>query len=184
MIVPYTFLTLALTVSAQVNLFARSIDGSSEVALGNFDVEGFSQGEFLEPGIDYCISTNEVPNHDCFALYRAQEEFENLHFIVQSTEDYSKIERISINPNSNSPIVEIIKVENGPKPVMNPFNDKNKKKKAAGTGKGATEGQKIEEEEQEEEEEDNRSFIQKNWMYIVPGLLILFFALGEQEEGK
>ncbi|KAG7663795.1 uncharacterized protein J8A68_002655 [[Candida] subhashii] len=157
----------------------------------------------LDPQLGYCFGTNDLPNHECFSYTKGIKSLKSVQFHV-FLDQASQIQHISVNYDSETndndgPQVIIHPFELAPSPNLNPESLKGKQKKESSAGQQRVEkviqkkiikvkdenGNEIEKEiEQEVEVEvDDRSWIQKNWMYIVPPL-ILFLMFSKDEPKK
>lgn len=181
-------LLLVGAVVAEVNIFANSIDNASRIKVGSIvtaDANGFEfqQENSLPANTDYCIGTSDLPNHECFGYIRTLVEDEKLKLLVKADSTGGIIKKLLINPDiqAQQPLVVVAEV-GGPSPIMNPVHSQKKNSKPAKSRIAPDGGEVVAEEEEEEEVEDDRSFVQKNWMYIVPGLLLLFMGLSPAEE--
>lgn len=169
---------MASSALAEVNIFAKSSDASgASFSIGSIsDDLTFNQLEYSLSG-EYCIGTDDLPNHQCFAFIKSEDQ-SRINLIINK--DSEGILRIQINPNPS--VEESIVIishddQKGPSPIMHPVHknkQQNQNKDESSTSSGVGE-------DGEEIVVDDRSFIQKNWMYIVPGLILLFMGLGAEE---
>lgn len=123
---------------------------------------------------DICLGTASLPHHECFAysntLKRAQ-----FHIYLDSS---GNIDHLAAN-SANEASVTVHPFVAAPVPNLNP---ESYRKKAAAQKvlqkKVITDedGEEVEVEEEVVVPADERSFIQKYWMYIVPPLLLFMMA--------
>ncbi|CUM53175.1 unnamed protein product [Debaryomyces tyrocola] len=159
-----------------VQIYAKPLS-SKPITLGSLHYDkntthaSFTQNDLAIDDGNYCIGTTDLPNLECFTYTKLSKSTlgtklllvhlnadKNIAHLSMSTASVSK------NP-SESPIqVAVSKVNYDPKPI------KNTKPEKTQTNPEAT------------EEESPKSWIQKNWMYVVPPLLIMFVLLGEDEK--
>ncbi|XYA00280.1 hypothetical protein QA089_002816 [Meyerozyma guilliermondii] len=123
----------------------------------------------LEPGY-YCVGTKDLPGHECFTYTYLDGGMD--HKAVQVTVDNGQVMQLALIHNEDEKAVKIVSAAVGPNPNMDPVPLQSKKKKA------------VQQEEKEDGEEVEKSWIQKNWMYIVPPLMILMMLLPADEEKK
>lgn len=186
---------ISLALAQTVKVYARLPYTTNELEIGSIVVDDngpLMSGEVssaIDEDAHYCIGTNDLSNHGCFA-YTGNTK--NAKFVVQTSG--TEIVKLHLNPDSAAPLV--VSVDDGatlgPTPIMRPVHkqkhsSKQPTRKRIRPRKQLAERAKeeevaAEEEEEEEEEVDDRSWVQKNWMYIVPGLLILFVGLGSDEQ--
>lgn len=184
-------LLLISTVVADISIFANPLDGTSKINVGSIiSTESnhfeFNQVNSLPANIDYCIGTEDLANHECFGYFKAKSDNGKLKLLVKGDSNEGVIYKILINPDINSgKDLIIVGEEKGPSPILNPVHSQKQKpgKKSGVNSNAAPEGGEAED-DVEEEEVDNRSFVQRNWMYIVPGLILLFMGLSPEEEKK
>ncbi|CAK9437603.1 uncharacterized protein LODBEIA_P19810 [Lodderomyces beijingensis] len=199
-------LLVTLAVSKRINLYARPIDAeSSSDPIGFIEDDSVYLMDFdLQPHQSYCIGTKDLHNHECFSFQPDLRSFNNSVFNVYLTED-GDIHRLalSFDENATAPKIKKHRSITAPQPNMNPESlkkqrEEQQKQSAGHQGERRQKvvqrkivkivNEKGEEEEQEVEEEvevvvDDRSWIQKNWMYIVPPLII-FLLLGGGGDAK
>ena len=188
------FLTLLLTILASVeakkiNLYIKPIDspskGDSIGFINDDSVYLIDSTTTLQPDQFYCVGTKDLDNHECFTFM---------------DENGVTISRLSLNFDesyNNKSKLRKHKFTTSPIPNLNPDSLKKQRQKQGNKG-GQGNNKQVEiikqkklvkyidddgnEAEKEIEEEievevDNRSWVQKNWMYIVPPLL-LFLIVG------
>ncbi|RLV85720.1 hypothetical protein JA9_001700 [Meyerozyma sp. JA9] len=122
----------------------------------------------LEPGY-YCVGTKDLPGHECFTYTYLDGGMD--HKAVQVTIDNGQVSHLALIHNDDEN-VKIVSAGAAPSPNMDPVPLQSKKKKA------------VQQEEKEEGEEVEKSWIQKNWMYVVPPLMILMMLMPADEERK
>ncbi|KAK6198535.1 uncharacterized protein RJT21DRAFT_414 [Scheffersomyces amazonensis] len=150
----------------------------------------------LNKGSGYCFGTEDIPNHECFAYVEGNNKSiksKNFHLF---TNEQDEISQLSIsNEDGDKPKVIIHNVVKSPVPNLNAESIKGQKQNQKAGPKIEKVVQKkvvkyindegIESEKEIEEEVevevDDRSWIQKNWMYIVP-TLILFLLMGDEKK--
>lgn len=163
-----------------ITLFAHSLVDSSDVSLATIDVENKLIVIENEVSGEFCIGTKDIDDHSCFHYL----DGELSNFGVELYLDkQGSVNSIALTSSG----VKIIPFVEGVKPNLNPVSKKKtenapKVEKIVKTVIVKDEdGNEVE--KQIEEEVDNRSFIQKNWVYIVIPL-VFFLLTGEQEKEK
>ncbi|CAH2352092.1 endoplasmic reticulum membrane protein complex subunit 10 [[Candida] railenensis] len=183
-------LLLISTVVADINIFANPLDGTSKINIGSIIATEsnefkFNQVNSLSANIDYCVGTEDLANHECFGYVEAKSDNGKLKLLVKRDSNEGTIHKISINPDINSEQdLIVVGEERGPSPILNPVHSQKQNAAKKGGVNSNAASDSGEAGEDVEEEVDNRSFVQKNWMYIVPGLLLLFMGLSPEEEKK
>ncbi|KAL7664870.1 ER membrane protein complex subunit 10 [[Candida] zeylanoides] len=186
---------ISLALAQTVKVYACLPYTSDKLEIGSIVVDDNGPSMFgerssaIDDNVHYCIGTNDLSNHGCFA-YTGNTK--NAKFVVQTSD--TEIVRLQLNPDPAAP--SVVRVNGGapagPTPIMRPVHKRKHTSKQPTrkrirprkqSAEKAKEDEDVAEEEAEEEEEvDDRSWVQKNWMYIVPGLLILFVGLGSDEQ--
>lgn len=118
---------------------------------------------------EYCIGTS-YKSLGCFN-YMSLDTVRDKLVQLQLNQE-GDIERLSLISGANDRIL-LKPCESHPVPNLKPIGAKGQKPKKEPTKKVDENGQEV--------EEDDRSWIQKNWMYVVPPLLILFMSLPADE---
>lgn len=168
------FLWLCILTGA-VSLSLTAQDSKKQLhALGTLEITA-ENAEFVPselqvlPGY-YCVGTKDLPGHQCFT-YTYLDRGIDLKTVQVAVEN-GNILRLSLVQRVNDEAVKVISPAAAPTPNMDPVPLQLKKKKQA------TE----ESQNENDEEEAEKSWIQKNWMYIVPPLMILMMLLPEEEK--
>ncbi|EGW33731.1 uncharacterized protein SPAPADRAFT_59095 [Spathaspora passalidarum NRRL Y-27907] len=186
----------------RINLFTKDLDTSVVEEIGYLSGKSLvlNNGE-LQSSASYCIGTTDVPNSECFAYVKGINSLNKatLHVFLDSNKEIS---HLSISHDSVADVKHRVKfhaIGTSATPNLNPQSLKKQKEQAnAQTGPrvekvtkkkivkvvdehGNTVDKEIEEEV--EVEVDERSWVQKNWMYIVIALL-MFMALGGEDKKK
>lgn len=184
-----------LTLAEQILFFAKNLDSSLVTQLATLDYNSESGNSELSldatdlaPG-SYCMGTSYLPQKECFVF------FEHLGLIsgdfVVYVDEELKISDISFISGGNELKLRVASVVSNVVPNLTPFHKKEPVKQPTTqkvTRKRVVEnenGEKVEIEEEIEEivPEDDRLWIQKNWMYIVPPLLLfMVFAPEDSKE--
>lgn len=178
---------IAAVQAASLEIFATNVHTGDRSDLGvlSFSPESanFSVRATLAAG-DYCLGTDVA---ECFSYSEVKEglsgefvvymdgpEVENLAFVAGTNGLSLRVEHVAAAPVPNlQPPQEEVK--------QNMVKQKVMKKKTVKTDDGET----VEvEEEVEEEVVDNRSWVQRNWMYIVPPLVLLLLIPDQEGEKK
>lgn len=159
-----------------VQIYAKSLS-STPIPLGSLNYDkntthaSFTQNDLAINDGYYCIGTTDLPNLECFTYTKLSKSTLGTKLVLVHLNADKDIAHLSMstapvskNP-SESPIqVTVSKVNYDPKPI------KNKKPENAQANPEAT------------KEDPPKSWIQKNWMYVVPPLLIMFVLLGDDEK--
>lgn len=186
-------LLASLAALSSISIYARDVTNNAKVSIGSilFDnqrkIAAFSAEP--APGISktVCLGTDDLSGHDCFVYHQLAGE--ELQGSFQVFVDESGIQRISFAPSAEKLAVGVVEVSRAPGPNLLPVAMELQPAPKAQTKLVMRkrvviddEGVEtvVEEEVLEVVEEDNRSWVQKNWMYIVPPLvLFLIFAPNE-----
>lgn len=181
------FVILALlfssTLAQVIQLYARSLVDNSKISLGSIDVD--SKKLTLQESIEgeYCIGTDDIADSECISYYNGKlNEFGVNVYLDES----GNVEFISLGSDG----VTVHPFNEGAKPNLNPVVKSKAKGKTPKVEKVIQkklvkiidEDGNEQEQEQEVEVEvavDERSFIQKNWIYIVIPLIMFLMATGE-----
>lgn len=193
---PLVLLLASLVALSSIDIYAQDVHSKSEVSLGaiHFDHQSKS-ASFSATGADVvgtslCLGTHDIPGQECFVYQEAADG--KLGGSFQLFVDQNGIQRLSFSPSLEEFSAEIIEISHGAGPNMLPlFQEKTAQKpqtstvvrKRVVTDEDGVESV-VEEEVVEVIEEDNRSWVQKNWMYIVPPLVLflLFAPVDEQKK--
>lgn len=174
-----------------IELFASSVASGARIELGSISYDSSTNTTVSQIHSDlgrgdYCIGTESLHGHECFTYLEVSEAGLNGQFVlfVDNLNDVSDISLVA----GNSGLQAVVqKIAAGPQPNLNPSMAVPKKEPLKVIVKKIVEnekGEKIEVEEVEEVAEDTRSWVQKNWMYIVPPLLIVMMLIPEEKEKK
>lgn len=159
-----------------VQIYAKPLS-SKPITLGSLHYDkntthaSFAQSDLAIDDGHYCIGTTDLPNLECFTYTKLSESTFGTKLLLVHLNANKNIAHLSMstapvskNTSESSIQVAVSKANYDPKPI------KNTKAEKAQTNPEAT------------EEEAPRSWIQKNWMYVVPPLLIMFVLLGEDKK--
>ncbi|KAI5963978.1 hypothetical protein CANMA_003575 [Candida margitis] len=196
-----TLLT-SIASSKKINLFIRPVDQTTADPIGFIENDAvYLMDVSLQPDQAYCIGTKDIHNNDCFSY---QSNLSNLTHAVFSLflDEDGDISRLSLSfddrldkpqvkkrkqviaaqPNLNPDSMKKQRDEQQKKAGNEPVVEKVKQKKLIKEidANGVEVTREIEEEV--EVAVDDRSWIQKNWMYIVPPLIIFMLAGGGNEQ--
>lgn len=202
-IITLLLVTLASAKQEKIDLFMKSIDDPSS---STSDSIGFIsensvyliENTELDPSKKYCIGTKDLENHECFTFLNGVTSLNNTIIDAFIDED-GEITRLALNFEESSvksktkDKLRKHKIHPAAVPNMNADSIKKQRQQQqqaqGSSGKVRTikqkrtikyiddDGNEVEKEIEEEVEIDERSWIQKNWMYIVPPLL-LFLVMG------
>ena len=160
-----------------ISLFARSVNDGSKLPLATVNTETKLMVMENELNGEYCIGTEDINDHECFSYFNGHMALLGVNLFLDKQGNVNSIALLSSGVN-------LVKFVDGAKPNLNPVNRKkpeNRPKVEKITKTIIVKDENGEEvEKQVEEEIDNRSFIQKNWVYIVIPL-IFFLLAGEKE---
>ena len=199
-------LTILASVEAKkINLYIKPIDspskGDSIGFINDDSVYLIDSTTTLQPDQFYCVGTKDLDNHECFTLINGVESLNGTVIDAFMDENGVTISRLSLNFDesyNNKSKLRKHKFTTSPIPNLNPDSLKKQRQKQGNKG-GQGNNKQVEiikqkklvkyidddgnEAEKEIEEEivvevDNRSWVQKNWMYIVPPLLLLLIVGG------
>lgn len=185
----------SIALAERILFFVKNLDADVVTELATLDYNSESgNSELIPVSADlapgsYCMGTFDVPQKECFVF------FEHLglvsgDFVVYVDEEL-KISDISFISGGNGLRLRVAGVVTNVVPNLTPFHKKEPVKQPTTqkvTRKRVVEnenGEKVEIEEEVEEivPEDERLWIQKNWMYIVPPLLLfMVFAPDDSKE--
>ncbi|KAG5420846.1 hypothetical protein I9W82_002727 [Candida metapsilosis] len=194
-----------LASSKRINLFIKPIDQAASDPIGFIENEAvYLMDVDLQPDQAYCIGTKDVHNNECFSY---QTNLQNLNHAIfnlylDGDGDISRLS-LSFDDKLDKPQVKRRKQIIAAQPNLNPDSMKKQREEQKNGGNGGQVVEKVKQKkviteidangvevtrEIEEEVEvpvDDRSWIQKNWMYIVPPLLIFMLAGGGgAEQGR
>ncbi|KAI5959265.1 uncharacterized protein KGF55_005415 [Candida pseudojiufengensis] len=196
------FSLFSLVFPKRINLYVKSINDGSTDPIGFIDNDSIHLME-IEPQHSVCIGTKDIYNNECFSYqnYIPSFNYSIFNLFLDEDNDVFRI-ALSFDDTLQKPTIRKHKHITAPQPNLNPDSLKKQREQQAkqnnNGGNQQTEkvirkktiveidsdGNEITKEIDEViETVDDRSWIQKNWMYIVPPLLILF-AMGGGEERK
>ncbi|KAI3406961.1 hypothetical protein KGF56_000254 [Candida oxycetoniae] len=198
----HLFLLVAIVASKKINLYARPIDQESTDPIGFIQDDSVYLMDYeIQPNQSYCIGTKDLHNHECFSFQRELPPLKNavFHYFLAEDGDIIRL-ALSFDEQIDKPIILKHQHIEAPKPDLNSellAKEREEQQKQAKKGvsvkkvkqkkmvtfvdtNGKEETREIEEEV--EVEVDNRSWIQKNWMYIVPPLIIMLLMGGNEEK--
>lgn len=189
--------TVVSAVSAsKIVFFAQNLETQNNVQLGSLEYDQQSSTSAFSPenhpteAGSYCIGTKDLPGKECFAYLETtgditgqfviyvdnKNELTEVSFLRGANVLDSRVERIKTN------VVPNLNPSQG-QPIKEPVVQKVSRKVVVQNEDG--EDVEIVEEVEEVVPVDDRSWIQKNWMYIVlPLVLVLLVAPEEKPEGN
>lgn len=188
-----------LTVAGQtIDVFARSMTSNQKLVFGEITYDPASNSTLYNAKIEslpqhetLCLGTKDLPQSECFFYLETFENPPSGDFVV-FVDDAGQLSHLTVEiHNQGKWGVQSRHVSKGPEPNLNPINrqqvQKEPVKQKIVTKRTTTKvenGETIEVEEEvtEEVEEDTRSWVQKNWMYIVIPLLIILVMSPEEEK--
>lgn len=195
------FVTAALItlVSAdQYTLFYNALETQTVADLAVLDYDPVTKTATVNlvtpelPGGDYCVGTKQLPNHDCITFLSSNigQDFSKKAFHIYLNEN--GVDHLAVVRGSGEVVVH--EHEEAAKPIMDPESVKYvKKKNEPKTEKVVqkkivkqvdADGKEVEVEVEEEVvvEVDERSWVQKNWMYLTLPLLVFMLFGGEEKK--
>lgn len=193
------FLFLLVAAASTINIYGRELGTESEVAIGQIRYDSETKAALFDPvtsnglGRQLCLGTHELPNHKCFVYH--EQANGSLQGKFQLFMDGNDIVRLSFSASTGDLSVEVIETTYGPAPnlqpvavestsAQQPLQTKTVVRKRIVKNENGEESE-VEEQVTEVTEVDNRSWVQKNWMYIVPPLvLFLIVAPGDTPAEK
>lgn len=127
----------------------------------------------------YCLTTSKNEG-GCIAVVDTLDYKQfNIHLNGQQQIHYVTVRNMDPNGKKTKALSDVVPVNGpniAPSPNLNPSNvPKKNNARDQGVGAGNGEGNK------ENEEEVEKSWVQKNWLYIVPPLLIMFVLMGDDK---
>lgn len=187
-------LLLWAVATGALQIFIQNVESQAVSPLGTLDYDSSAlKADFsseigsITPGA-YCIGTKDIPAKECFTYVEINDQLQG-EFVVYVDADNS-ISELTFLPGLDGLSLRVQKVVANVLPNLKPFFTQQKALQPATqkvTRKRVVEdenGEKVEVEEVEEVEVDNRSWVQKNWMYIVPALLLVFIMSPEEKSGE
>lgn len=186
---------LSAAAANKILFFAHNLDTLEEVQLGSLEYDQqASTSEFraenlpIVPGT-YCVGTKDVPGKDCFAFLETDGDISGEFVVYVDKKD--ELAEVSFLRGKSGLSSSVKKVTANVVPNLNPSQGQQVKEPVTQkvTKKRVVENENGEEVEIEEEVEeavpvDERSWIQKNWMYIVPPLLIFLVMAPEDKPAE
>lgn len=166
----------AMVVGQEIPIYGRRLSTKETTSVGVIQYsEGQARYEIIDDKVaePMCLGTQNVENCDCFAVV---DDLSNKQFVIQLNQQ-AEIEYLSVQTieTKRKGVREQVIVRAGrviPEPNLSPNNQPKGKPKP--TAKVVGEGE-------EGGEEAPTSWVQKNWMYIIPPLLIMFVLLGDEK---
>lgn len=186
--------TICAAAAQQILLFSRNLDSLAVTQLGSLHYDpaaatsDFSAHDsHILPG-SYCIGTSDLPLKECFVYLETSGDLGG-EFVV-FVDDENQVSDISFLRGAGGFTLRVEKVVSNVKPNLTPFHKKEPVKEPVTqkvTRKRVVEnenGEKVEIEEEVEEvvPVDERSWIQRNWMYVVPPLLLFLVMAPEDKQ--
>ncbi|CAH6718427.1 hypothetical protein CLIB1444_01S06480 [[Candida] jaroonii] len=178
------FTTLVMAEVQRISLYGTGLSDKEHIELGHLEINKNNlKGMYLPCRIDsidseFCIGAKDIPGSECF--YKTN-DLSNKQFVVYI--DNGKVDYLTIRESNDKHKVLVKETPKAPQPNLNPSNKPKKapvEVKTVKTFKTDENGNKIE--VTQEIEEPPKSWIQKNWTYIVPPLLILFVLMGDDKK--
>ena len=207
-ILQFIIVTILISVvsSKRINLFIKPIDQVTSDPIGFIENDAVYLMDVADLQLEnqaYCIGTKDIHNNECFSY---QSNAPNLtqavfNLFLDGEGDILRIS-LSFDDKLAKPQVKKRKQVIAAQPNLNPDSLKKQREeqqKKAGDGPVVEKvkqkklikeiddnGVEVTREIEEEVEVpvDDRSWIQKNWMYVVPPLLIFMLAGGGNEQGR
>lgn len=183
--VRFSILTIIAAVhAASTKIYSTNVATGSTQELGllSSSPEG---GQFSPcvrlPAGEYCLGTETL---ECFSYVKVTEDLLGKFVVYYNGQD---IDSLAFIAGGKVLYVEVEKAAPAPVPNLKPFGEEAKhaaKQKVIRKKTVEKDGEMVEVEEVEEEEEDQRSWVQRNWMYIVPPLIILLLLPDQEGEKK
>lgn len=169
---------LIASVLGQFTLYARDLETNTKTEIAQVDIEQKKLEILLEIEGEFCIGA-DIINNDCISYYKGKLEKFGVKVFLNKQDE---IDLISLTKSG----VTIVPFTEGAKPNLNPITKKKEDSKKVVQKVVVTlldeDGNEITQEVEQEVEEiiDDRSFIQKNWKWIVIPL-ILFLVTGQEK---
>lgn len=189
--------TASALASNHILIFARNLDSLSVAELGslNYDLST-AKLEFTEDSYEitpgpYCIGTRDLASKECFAYVEVNDQLGG-DFVLYVDDKNEMTELSFLRSQEVGLRLRLKKVVTNIVPNLEPFQGQQQVKQPVTqrvTRKRVVEnenGEKVEVEEVIEEvvPVDERSWIQKNWMYVVPPLLLLLVLSPEDKQSS
>lgn len=184
------FLLVTITALSTIKIYGRNLGSDLETAIGEIKYDSETRTASFEPnsptdlGTHLCLGTHDLPNHKCFVYHEQSNGSLKGKFQLFLNEDY--ILRLSFSPSSEHLSVQVIEPVYGPAPNLKPVAMETTSAQQPLETKTVVRKRILKDEngvETEVEEEvtevigvDNRSWVQKNWMYIVPPLILFLIV--------
>lgn len=192
------FLLLASLVALKyINLYGKDVYSDAVYSLGGIDYNpdsksaNFQSQDIRTYSSSLCLGTLDLPDHDCFVYHELGNK--NLEGKFKLFVSEVGIQRISFEASPEKLSVDVVEVGHGPTPnllpevpVKKPEQQQKKTVVRKRVVKNDNEEEiVVEEVVLEMAEEDTRSWVQKNWVYIVPPLIIfMLFAPADDKSSK
>lgn len=173
--------------ATQLLIFARSLDDTKLVGLGSITVDGlqstFEASDASLAAGSYCVGTDSLPEKECFAYLEVGGVFGG-EFVVYV--DGNEVIDLTFAQNLDNVTSRVASVGAAAEPIMKPHavaqkvvTQKVKRKVLVENENG--EQVEIEREDEEIVEPDNRSWVQKNWLYLALPLVLIFIMAPEEK---
>lgn len=183
--------SVSSTDTLKYEVYGKVLQTGEKVNLGHLDIfsdytGGYYTGENIESYSEFCVGVEGLKGHECIGIAESPRDIEfavnlkqngdfgflSLTVPSDSSAQISNTQEPQI-PYSHNIIV--MKTSPIPSPNLKPNNipKKQLQKAAKSTNEGSN---------NDDDPELEKSWIQKNWMYIVPPLLILFVLMGDEEK--
>lgn len=174
------FISIARAQLLTVHIYAKPLSSSESIGLGSLHYDkntthaSFTQNDLTIDDGHYCIGTTDLPNLECFTYTKLFKSTLLTKLLLVHLDADKNIARLSIsssalqsesNPADSSIQLSLSFVKYDPKPI-----------------KRLAQPKKPENQHENIEKDSPTSWIQKNWMYVVPPLLIMFLLLGEDQK--
>lgn len=188
---------LSVALAEQLQITSRNVETGAKTEVGILDFDASTSDSTFHPSAaltagSYCIGTTNLPRKDCFTYLEVSDAGLGGSFVLY-VDEHNKVSDIAFFLAPSEIQTTVQKIGKGPVPNLSPSNaekvvkpptQKVIRKKVVETEDGET--VEIEEEVEEIVTEDNRSWVQKNYIYIVPALLVAMVLLpdGEEKEEK
>lgn len=178
------FITMVIAEVERISLYGTGIKDKQHIELGHLELNLDNlKGMYLPSRIDtidgdYCIGAKDIAGNECF---HKTNDLSDKQFVVYI--NGNKIDYLTVKESKDTQKVIIKQTPKAPQPNLNPSTKPKKAPveiKKVKTFKTDENGNKVE--VVQEIEEHPKSWIQKNWTYIVPPLLILFVLMGDEKK--
>lgn len=168
-----------------IQLYARSVSTGTTSDFGILDVDTQTfELSFSDRG-SFCIGTTAIDNHDCFEYIEVSEDTWSPLTVQVFLGPTNEILRLSLIQGSS---VVITKESESPSPNFNTTTQKTPEKRKAVVKSKKTvvevdeDGKEVVKEVEVEEPVDERSWLQKNWIYVVIPLVLLMLLTDDKNK--